>query len=48
MQRWPAEPYAAEAIASAAMSTSASGITTAWFFAPPSACTRLPCDVPVS
>ena len=37
-----------EAIASAAISTSASGITTAWFFAPPSACTRLPCDVAVS
>jgi len=34
--------------ASAAMSMSASGRTIMWFFAPPSACTRLPCDVPVS
>ena len=25
---------------------SASGITTMWFFAPPSACTRLPCRAP--
>ena len=48
MQRWPAEPYAAQTSASAAMSRSASGITTAWFFAPPSACTRLPCVVAVS
>ena len=48
MQRWPAEPYAADAIASAATSTSASGITTAWFLAPPSAWTRLPCEVAVS
>ena len=30
-------------IASAANSRSASGRTTAWFFAPPSACTRFPC-----
>jgi hypothetical protein len=43
MQRSPAEPYAAPMSASAAWSRSASGITTAWFFAPPSACTRLPC-----
>jgi hypothetical protein len=42
MQRCPAEPYAAAAIWSAARSRSASGNTTAWFFAPPSACTRLP------
>ena len=33
--------------ASAAWSRSASGITTAWFLAPPSACTRLPCWVAV-
>ena len=32
--------------ASAARSRSASGSTTMWFFAPPSACTRLPCAVP--
>ncbi len=30
-----------------ALSMSASGMTTAWFFAPPSACTRLPLAVPV-
>ena len=30
---------------SAAKSMSASGSTTAWFFAPPRACTRLPCSV---
>ena len=30
-----------------ALSMSASGMTTAWFFAPPSACTRLPFAVPV-
>ena len=48
MQRSPAEPYAALTAASAAMSMSASGRTIMWFFAPPSACTRLPCFVPVS
>ena len=48
MQRSPAEPYAAETAASAAMSMSASGSTIMWFFAPPSACTRLPFFVPVS
>ena len=37
MQRSPAEPYAADTAASAAMSMSASGSTTMWFFAPPSA-----------
>ena len=42
MQRSPAEPYAAPISASAARSMSASGITTMWFLAPPSACTRLP------
>ena len=35
-------------IASVAKSRSASGSTTAWFFAPPSACTRLPLRAPVS
>ena len=48
MQRSPAEPYAALTAASAAMSMSASGSTIMWFFAPPSAWTRLPCLVPVS
>ena len=48
MQRSPAEPYAALTAASAAMSRSASGNTSMWFFAPPSACTRLPFFVPVS
>lgn len=42
MQRSPAEPYAAETAASAAASRSASGRTSMWFFAPPSAWTRLP------
>ena len=48
MQRSPAEPYAAETAASAAMSMSASGRTIMWFFAPPSACVRLPFLVAVS
>src|SRR6266545_901921 len=48
MQRSPAEPYAALTAASAAMSMSASGRTIMWFFAPPSACTRLPVLVPFS
>ena len=48
MHRSPAEPYPAETAASAAAATSASGSTTMWFFAPPSACTRLPARVPVS
>ena len=48
MQRSPAEPYPALTAASAAMSMSASGSTIMWFFAPPSACTRLPFFVPVS
>jgi hypothetical protein len=47
MQRSPAEPKAAPISAEAAMSRSASGMMTMWFFAPPSACTRLPCAVPV-
>jgi hypothetical protein len=48
MQRSPAEPYAAETAASAAMSTSASGRTIMWFFAPPSAWQRFPVDVAFS
>ena len=48
MQRSPAEPKPALTIASAARSRSASGRITAWFFAPPRACTRLPCAVPVA
>ncbi len=48
MHRSPAEPYAADTAASAAMLTSASGSTTMWFLAPPSAWTRLPLRVPVS
>jgi hypothetical protein len=40
MHRSPADPKPA--------SRSASGSTTMWFLAPPSACTRLPCRVPVS
>src|SRR5947209_5162511 len=48
MQRSPAEPYAAETAASAAISMSASGRTIMWFFAPPSAWQRLPFDVAVS
>jgi len=47
MQRSPAEPYPADTAASAAAPMSASGSTTMWFFAPPSACTRLPLRVPV-
>ena len=42
MQRWPAEPKPAAVRCLAVKSRSASGITTAWFLAPPSAWTRLP------
>ena len=42
------EPYPADTAASAAMSTSASGSTIMWFFAPPRAWMRFPCFVPVS
>ena len=42
MQRWPAAPNAEPMIPSTVCGTTASGITTMWFFAPPSACTRLP------
>ena len=48
MQRSPAEPKPALTAASAARSRSASGSTSMWFLAPPSAWTRLPCAVPVS
>ena len=48
MHRSPAEPKPALTAASAARSRSASGSTTMWFFAPPSACTRLPWLVAVS
>src|SRR5690242_14387602 len=48
MHRSPAAPYAADTAASAARSRSASGRITAWFLAPPRACTRLPAAVPVS
>src|SRR3712207_1501592 len=48
MHRSPAEPKPEFTAASAARSRSASGSTTMWFFAPPRACTRLPCRVPVS
>ena len=48
MQRSPAEPYAELTAASAAISMSASGSTTMWFLAPPSAWTRFPWLVPVS
>ena len=44
----PAARIGLAVAASAAISMSASGSTTMWFFAPPSACTRLPCFVPVS
>jgi len=42
MQRSPAEPKPALTAASAARSRSASGRTSMWFLAPPSAWTRLP------
>ena len=48
MQRSPADPNPAFTAASAAKSRSASGSTTMWFFAPPSAWTRFPARVPVS
>ena len=48
MQRSPAEPKAEPISASTVWSTSASGITTMWFLAPPRACTRLPWRAPVS
>ena len=48
MHRSPAEPNPADTAASAARSRSASGSTTMWFLAPPSAWTRLPARVPFS
>ena len=48
MHRSPAEPNAAAARWSAAKSMSASGITIAWFLAPPRAWTRLPVALPRS
>ena len=42
MQRWPAAPNAEPMMLSTVLSTTASGMTTMWFLAPPSACTRLP------
>ncbi len=46
MQRSPAEPNAPAVICDAAKAMSASGMTTAWLLAPPSACTRLPAAMP--
>ena len=48
MHRSPAEPKAAATRCSDAKSMSASGSTIAWFFAPPSAWTRLPRALPRS
>ena len=42
MQRCPAAPNAEPRIPSTVCSITASGMTTMWFLAPPSACTRLP------
>ena len=42
MQRWPAAPKAEPMMPLTVWSITASGITTMWFFAPPSAWTRLP------
>ena len=48
MHRSPAAPNAAPVRCVAARSRSASASTTAWFFAPPRACTRLPWAVAVA
>ena len=48
MHRSPADPKPALTAESATRSRSASGSTSMWFFAPPSACTRLPLRVAVS
>ncbi len=48
MQRSPAEPKPALTAESATRSRSASGSTSMWFFAPPSAWTRLPLAEAVS
>ena len=42
MQRWPAAPKPEAMRPSTVLSMTASGMTTMWFLAPPSACTRLP------
>ena len=42
MQRWPAAPKPEAMRPSTVLSITASGMTTMWFLAPPSACTRLP------
>ena len=42
MQRWPAAPNAEPMMLSIVFPITASGITTMWFLAPPSACTRFP------
>ena len=42
MQRWPAAPNAEPMMPSTVLSSTASGMTTMWFLAPPRACTRLP------
>ena len=42
MHRWPAAPKAEPMIPPTVLSTTASGMTTMWFLAPPRACTRLP------
>ena len=42
MQRCPVDPNADDITDETTASRSASGMTIMWFFAPPSACTRLP------
>jgi len=48
MHRWPAAPNAEPMIPSTVLSITASGMTTMWFLAPPSAWTRLPFAAPVA
>jgi hypothetical protein len=43
MQRWPAQPVKLATTFSAVSSSSASGTTIRWFFAPPRQSARLPC-----
>jgi hypothetical protein len=47
MHRSPAQPKAASRIPVAEWETSASGMTSTKFLAPPAACTRLPWAVPI-
>ena len=47
MHRSPAQPKAASRMPVEELVTSASGITSTKFFAPPAACTRLPLAVPI-